>query len=124
MVHVQLDETDGIATLVPEGALSADDFQAVAAQVDPYIEKWGGLNGLLIHVEHFPGWSSFASLVSHLTFVREHHKKVARVAFATDSAIGNLAEFIAGHFVNAEVKHFDFSEVDDARAWILSENGE
>ena len=120
MLSVKIDEINGIAILEPGGALSKSDFESAAAIIDPYIEKTGRLNGLIIHVEHFPGWDSFAALSAHLRFVREHHKEISRVALSTDSAIGNFAEPIASHFVNAEIKVFPFQELAAAREWVTS----
>ena len=120
MLHVRLDELDGIAILEPEGALSEEDFHRATEIVDPYIEKVGGLTGLIIHVEQFPGWDSFAGLVSHLKFVKDHHKRINKIAFATDSPVGEIAEHVAGHFVSAEVRHFGFADLDEARDWILA----
>lgn len=77
MLNVQLDEANGIVTLVPEGPLEKGDFESAARQIDPLIEKPGTLNGLIVHVEHFPGWDSFGALVSHLTFVKGHHRTIA-----------------------------------------------
>ncbi|MEC8555324.1 MAG: STAS/SEC14 domain-containing protein [Planctomycetota bacterium] len=70
-------------------------------------------------MESFPGWDSFLALVAHLKFVREHHKKVSRIASATDSPIGTLAEHVASHFVNAEIKNLKFSELESSRKWVL-----
>ena len=86
MLLVEIDEASGIAVLEPSGPLSKDDFELAAKIIDPYIEKSGKLNGLIIHAESFPGWDSFAALSSHLSFVREHHKIISRVALSTDSA--------------------------------------
>lgn len=119
MLNVNLDEAKGIAILEPNGKLSQKDFEAAAKVIDPYIEKNGKLNGVIIHVKSFPGWDSFAAFVKHFKFVRKHHKKVSRVAFATDSPIGGFAEHVASHFVNALIKHFSFDQLEDARNWIL-----
>ena len=108
MLIINLDEIAGIAVLEPQGKLSADDFKSVARTIDPYIEKSGKLKGIIIHVESFPGWDSFAALVEHFTFVRDHHKKLSHVALATDSPMAGLAEHVASHFVNAEIKKFPF----------------
>ena len=51
--------------------------------------------------------------------VKEHHKKVPRIAFVTDSRIGDVAESVASHFVSAEIKNFDYGELDKAEQWIL-----
>lgn len=119
MLNVQLDEVNGIVTLVPEGQLEKGDFESATRQIDPVIEKLGKLKGLIIHVEHFPGWDSFGALVSHLTFVKGHQRKVARIAFVTDSPMGGLAEKVGNHFISAEIKDFPFAGLEQGRDWIL-----
>lgn len=117
MLSVKIDEVHGIAILEPDGPLSKDDFESAAKIIDPYIEKTGQLHGLIIHTKAFPGWDSFAALSSHLRFVKDHHKKISRVAFSTDSVVGNFAEAVASHFVNAEIKVFPYQEFEEARNW-------
>jgi len=119
MLKVILVGEDGIAMLEPDGALSQQDFESAAAIIDPFIEASDKLNGVIIHTKAFPGWDSFAALLGHLKFVRDHHRKLSRVAIATDSVLGNLAESVAGHFVQAEVKHFRFGDFQQARLWVL-----
>jgi len=120
MLKVNLSEAEGIAILEPDGELSESDFKTAVETIDPYIEKVGQLSGLIIHVKSFPGWDSFASFIIHMKFVKQHHKKVSRIAFVTDSPIGSIAENIASHFVNAEIKNFSFDGLEDAKKWILS----
>ena len=122
MLSVEIDEENNIAILEPNGALLRSDFVSAAEIIDPYIEMSGSLNGLIIHVESFPSWDSFAALCSHLKFVRDHHKKISRVAFSTDSMVGDFAEAIGSHFVNAEIKVFSFQELDLAIEWINDSN--
>lgn len=119
MLNVKLDEITGIAVLEPDNELSKEDFIAVGRNIDPYIEKNGSLKGIIIHVKDFPGWESFGSLLAHITFVQEHHKQVAKVAFSTDSLVSIIAEHVANHFVSAEVKSFPYDEFDAAKKWIL-----
>jgi stage II sporulation SpoAA-like protein len=118
MFSVEIDEVNGIAILEPDGPLSKIDFESATRIIDPYIEDNGHLNGLIIHTESFPGWDSFAALSFHLNFVKEHHKKISRVAFSTDSAVGNFAQSIASHFVNAEIKLFSYKELEQAKGWV------
>ena len=77
------------------------------------------MNGLIIHVESFPGWENFAAFSRHITFVKEHHKKVQCVALVTDSSLAHFAEVIANHFVGTEIKEFAFGQLDEAKEWIL-----
>ena len=119
MLKIVLDEDVGIAILEPVGELSESDFNAASEVIDPFLENNNELQGIIIHVKSFPGWDSFSSLVAHLKFVKDHHKKITRVAFATDSPIGSFAEKVATHFVNAEIKNFDFDELEDSKKWVL-----
>jgi hypothetical protein len=119
MLKVTLHKEDGIVVLEPDGALTEKDFESAAAVIDPFIESAGKLKGVMIHTKEFPGWDSFAALLGHLKFVREHHEKVSRVAMVTDSSLANVAPIISGHFVQAEVKHFAFNELKQARLWVL-----
>ena len=121
MLNVEVDDINGLAILTPDGALSADDFVRVAAIIDRYIEKDGKLNGLIIATKSFPGWDSFAALLSHIRFVRDHHRHVKKVALVTNSPFGDLAEDLAEHFVSADVESFDFDELDAAKAWTIND---
>lgn len=85
--------------------------------MDPYIEAYGRLNGLLISAKLFPGWKDFAALVSHLRFVKNHHQKIRKVAAVTDSGFLSIMPHIATHFGDAEVKHFDYRAKDRALDW-------
>ena len=120
MLNFQIDEKNGIAIFTPDEKLSADDFKSASNLIDPYIEQYKRLNGLIIYTESFPGWESFSGLVSHITFVKDHHKKIKRIALVTDSALGSLAESLSSHFVSAKIKVFEYSQLDSAKAWISS----
>lgn len=119
MLNVKVDANYGLAILEPDGALTDNDFRLAAQLIDPVIEKNGSLKGLIIHSRSFPGWASFAALVSHLRFVREHHKSVQRLAFVTDSPVGSFAEAVGNHFISAQIRNFTFDEFEAARRWIL-----
>jgi hypothetical protein len=102
----------------PQGPLSEADFKTIASQVDPVIEKEGELDGLVIKTRDFPGWEKFGDIVAHFRFIKNHHQKIKKVALVTDSKVADLAPVIVGHFVNAEVKHFDFDDFESAVEWV------
>lgn len=118
MLKIELDEATGIVTLSPDGTLSESDFTAAASVIDPYINKSGQLSGLIISTRTFPGWDSFAALVTHFKFVKEHHEKVSRIALVTDSILGDFGEKIVEHFVSAEIQSFPFNQLSEAKEWI------
>lgn len=118
MLDHELRRDDGLLVLRPRGPLRADDFTALAAAVDPYIESQGKLRGIMIDAPSFPGWDSFAALISHVRFVRDHHRLVGKIAAVSDSSVLALAPQLAKHFVNAEVRHFHANEREAALAWL------
>jgi len=120
MIRFELRSTAGILIVEPGGALAAGDFADLAATVDPYLEQNGELRGLLLQAPSFPGWENFAGLLSHLRFVREHHRRIRRVAVVSDSAFLSVAPKIANLFVSAELRTFAASERAAALEWLGS----
>jgi hypothetical protein len=118
MLRHELLRDRGILILHPEGPLRAEDFTALAGDVDPYIEEHGALKGLMIEAPSFPGWENFAGLVSHLRFVRDHHRLIRRIAVVSDSTLLAFAPKLANHFVSAEVRPFAGTDRAAALAWI------
>ncbi|SFR47239.1 SpoIIAA-like [Marinobacter daqiaonensis] len=123
MLSVTVDEDNLIVILEPETPLSEVDFHTAAEVVDPVIEKHGQLNGLIVCTPSFHGWESFGALISHLRFVKNHHRDIARVAFVTDSFVGDIVRRVASHFVNAEIRSFPYDSHDVARRWVARANG-
>ena len=118
MIKHELLREDGILIVTPESPLSTDDFESVQREVDPYIETHGRLKGLMVYTSSFPGWENFAALLSHLKFIRDHHRKIQKVAAVTDSKVLTIAPKIASHFVEAEIRHFDYGYKQQALAWL------
>jgi hypothetical protein len=107
----------GVIVVEVKSALRAPDFDALAVTADAWIEAHGDLRGIVIHAREFPGWENLGSLVRHVQFVRDHQRKVKRVALAVDSKLAGLLPRVAEHFVKAEVKTFGYDALDSAIAW-------
>jgi hypothetical protein len=118
MLQFELLRDRKILILTPDGPLEAADFERLAKEVDPFIAATGNLAGVMVTTKSFPGWDSFGAVVSHLRFVADHHRRIKRVAAVTDSGFLKIMPRIADHFVEAEVRHFDFDERDQALAWL------
>lgn len=119
MIEHTLDTVNSILYVRPKSALNQGDFEQLAKAVDPYIEATGDLAGLIIEVAAFPGWESLGAMAAHFRFVRDHHKHIKRVGVVTDSALGNMAEHLASHFVSAEIRHFPAGELEAAQEWVM-----
>jgi len=107
----------GVIVVEIKDALRPSDFAALATTADQWISTHAGLNGLVIHAHHFPGWESLRGVISHVRFVRDHHRDVKRIALVTDSRLASLTLTLADHFVRAEVKVFGYEELTAATAW-------
>lgn len=116
-VSPRLIPESGVIVVEVKEPLRTQDFDALAFTADAWIEAHGGLRGLVIHVREFPGWANIGSLRRHLRFVRNLHRRVTRVALATDSKLAGLLPRLAKYVVRAEVKSFTYDELDDAIAW-------
>ena len=118
MLEHELLSKKGVLIVRPKEPLSAKDFAALTAETDAYIEAHGALKGLVICAKEFPGWENIDGAISHFKFIRDHQRKIAKVAVVSDSDVLTLLPRFANHFVSAEVKHFKGSEEAEALAWI------
>jgi hypothetical protein len=121
-INITLEKESKIATLELEKPLSKDDFLFAKSIIDPFIEQNGKLNGIIIYTKDFPYWNSFSGFISHMKFIKNHHQDVKKLAFVTDSFVGEVGEHVGSHFVSAEVKNFDFDSLKEAKEWIVSTN--
>ena len=120
MINIEFDDKSAIVVLSPSGTLHADDFAKVAEMVDPFIAEHGDLKGLIIYTKEFPGWEDFSALLTHIKFVKDHHKHIAKVALVSDMAIADFTKSIINHFVNAEVATLPYNALSDAKKWMVS----
>lgn len=118
MIHFELLRDKGVLVLSPDGPLEKEDFDRLSREIDPFILSNGKLAGLMICAKAFPGWESFGALISHLRFVRDHHRKIDRIAAVTDSEFLKIMPHLAKHFVSAEIRHFPSDEQTQALAWL------
>jgi tRNA U38,U39,U40 pseudouridine synthase TruA len=107
-----------IVVFTPDGPLEAADFARAAQAIDPLMAANGKLAGLMIHTPSFPGWRDFDAVRAHLKFVRDHQRRIDRLAVVTDSAFLKTMAGIAGAFVHPQVRQFGFAEKERALAWL------
>jgi len=121
MLNYELNRSEGILILKPIGPLASTDFENLARELDPYIIETGSLNGLMIYVKSFPGWDNFAAFLSHIKFVKNHHQKIKKIAAVTGSSFLSIMPQVANHFIQAEVRHFDYNDKDAALNWLKAD---
>ena len=121
MLEFSIVQPGGILRVTPSGALTVEDFTGLTRFADAYLNTHGTLGGLLIEAKAFPGWDSFAALSAHLRFVRDHQRRIERIALVTDSSIARLAELLAEPFVAADIRLFPFDQHDAALHWLRTD---
>ena len=121
MLNYELDRLESILILKPVGPLESTDFEKLAQEVDPYIRDKGKLKGLLIYTKSFPGWDDFAAFISHMKFVKNHHQKIKKIAAVTDSGFLSIMPQVANHFIQAEVRHFEYNDKNAALNWLKAD---
>jgi len=122
MLDFELQPEHKVLIVTPRAALEAADFARMVRDVDPFIEREGGLNGLMIDSGSFPGWYDFHAMISHIRFISDHHRAIRRVAFVTDSPVLTLLPRLADHFVTAQVRHFRHADREAALDWLTEED--
>lgn len=121
LIHELLREP-AILVLRPEGRLTAEDFERVSAEVDPFIEERGHLAGVLVHTRTFPGYDSLRALRAHLRFLRSHRDTVRKIAIVTDGAILSKVPALVNLVLPAEVRRFPYDREEAALAWLAGDD--
>jgi hypothetical protein len=122
VTHRLLPES-GVIVVEVTDPLRAQDFDALAVTADAWLATHHEVPGLVLHARAFPGWENVGSLLRHVRFVRDHHRTVQRVALAADAKLADLLPRLTEHFVQAELRHFGYDELDDAIAWAAGSHG-
>lgn len=117
-LNITLDKEKHILTLEPQGVLTEEDFQALSNIVDPYLVEGKRLKGLMIKSKSFPGWDSLTAIKGHIKFIKEHHEKIDKLAFVTDSSLIDVMKTIAGVLVHPTIKEFKYNALDEAYKWL------
>lgn len=87
----------GILVVTPSEPLAAGDFATLAREIDPYIERTGALKGLSLEARRFPGWRNLRAVRAHLRFVKDHRRRIRRVAVVTDDRILAMPPSLVRH---------------------------
>ena len=122
MLNYEWRHDEGILALHPEEPLEATDFISITSQIDAYLAEHDKLHGVLIRVKSFLGWKDFAALFAHLKFLKEHIRRIEKIAIVADGTLANIlpntSPNIINHFIHTQVQHFDSAREDVAWDWL------
>ena len=116
MLKHKLRQDGGILVQTPEVPLAAADFTTLASHFGAHQGQHGALRGILIHEKALRAWNDLGALIAQLQIIKQHHRQIEKVAVVADGGFATVIPFIAGHFIHAQVKHFDHAH-DERAAW-------
>jgi len=109
---------EAILIVSPSKTIEVEDFEEITNDVDSFLQTHDQLQGLIVYAKEFNGWENFTALINHLTFVKNHHKYIKKIAFVTNDKILLILPLVASHFINAEIKYFSYENQEKAIKWI------
>lgn len=111
------EEADGRVLVVhATGRLHKPDYERFVPEVDRLVGEHGRIR-ILFDMVGFHGWTAPA-LWEDCKFAIAHFSAIERLAVVGDKAWEHGMAVFCRPFTKAEVRYFDRSEVDEARAWI------
>ena len=109
---------DNIFVVTPDSPITHDEIESLNREVGDYINTHDKVPNLVINAAGgIPSWKDFDALSSHIRFVRDHHRLVAKVALVTDSELIRLVRPMVDVFVAAKIRRFAANELDKACQW-------
>jgi SpoIIAA-like len=109
--------SDNVVRVTAPRKLKADDFLQIAPQVDSIISRYGKIK-LLIDATAFDGWENLTAFENHAGFVKNHQKKVDRIAVIIAHDWQRWLVGAIKVFVHPEVRAYDKGHENEARQWI------
>lgn len=118
MIHFDHLPSSNIVSVSITGELHADDFEVVRPQIDQKIDQYGKVR-VLLDVRDFHGWADVQAARTHLTFVKNHHHRVERIAIVAKKQWQHWIAAVVGVFLDPQEKCFDETQAEEARQWIV-----
>ena len=119
MIEVKADMDQGLVLVKIVGKLEEGELQDIAGPVvDEIIAEQGQVKGLLLDATGFEGWDGLPALLSHLKFVKHHHKFIRKVALVGNRTWQSIAPKVASLFLDALPKYFPEEQMTSARHWV------
>jgi hypothetical protein len=112
----------GVVVVDVAEPLRTEDFTLLAEVVDGWLTDHATLPGLVVHTRRVPGWATARSVLRHVGFVRAHHRRIDRVALASDIRAAAVLPQIASKVLHPQVRAFGYDRLDEAVAWAGGKN--
>ena len=104
--------------ITPPVKLKADDFAAIAPQIDELICERRQIR-LLIDATALHGWENKEALEKHILFVKDHQSKVKRIAVIAGHDWQHWLAAVVNIFVHPKIRAFGIDQEAAAGQWLM-----
>jgi hypothetical protein len=116
MIKIEILSPKVLKIIAPE-KLKANDFRQIVPEVSSLISQYGNIR-LLIDATGFNGWESMEAFENHAGFLKNHEKKIERVAVITGHEWQHWLIGAVRIFLHPEVRAFNKGHESEALKWI------
>jgi hypothetical protein len=100
------------------GKLTKEDYERFVPVAEQLVKEHGKIR-VLVEMRDFHGWTAGA-LWQDIKFDAKHFRDIERVAMVGESKWQHGMAVFCKPFTAAEIRYFDRSAIDEARAWVSS----
>jgi hypothetical protein len=115
-ITLNQNEASNVLEVVVSGKLTHEDYETFVPRVEQMVKEHGKIRVLFDMVD-FHGWEATA-LWDDTKFTFKHFSDISRIAMVGDKKWEKAMSAFCGPFTSAEVRYFDWSELNEARAWL------
>jgi hypothetical protein len=115
----QFDDQHGVLLLSVKNPFTKEDFETIEDIINPYYQKHGELDGIIINSKKFPYWTDAQNRRQYFNFASQNHKKFKKAALNMGGFFVKIVARIAKGRVYPEVRIFGYDKIEKAQDWIL-----
>jgi hypothetical protein len=109
------DDTN-LLEVVVNGKLLHEDYERFVPMVEQMVKAHGKIRVLLDMID-FHGWEA-AAIWDDAMFALHHFCDITHIAMVGDKTWEKAMSAFCKPFTKAEIRYFDWSELNEARAWL------
>ena len=115
-ITLNQNEGSNVLEVVVSGKLTHEDYEHFVPRVERMVKEHGKIRVLLDMVD-FHGWEA-AALWDDTKFTFKHFCDISRIAMVGDKKWEKAMSAFCRPLTSAEVRYFDWSELNEASAWL------
>lgn len=117
---IEIHAAGNVLEVLVTGKLTKEFYEAFRPAVEEIIQQHGKVR-ILLQMHDFHGWTAGA-LWEDIKFDFKHWHDIERLAMVGQSKWEQGMAAFCKPFTTAKIKYFDESKLDEARAWIASDD--